>query len=273
LQGKGGAWKAQQSLVQTAGDLENAGYSPSFLQGKGGAWKAQQSLVQTAGDLENAGYSPSFLQGPGGAWKAQQSLVKTAGYLENAGYDPSFLQGNGGAWKAQQSLVQAADNYSAAGVPLSMLRGNGGSKVASDIFLVTRQRLHDNGLPESLIASNAGRAAKAQSTIVATALELRVMGFSDKEISILLRGNHASFTCQQKLLVAVECLQSETQVKNKTIVKLLCESNKSNAKVLQGLGEIAVKLLATGIGEDVLVARLGRYAADDPSGRLAYLCE
>jgi len=224
--------------------------------------------VQTAGDLKNAGCSPSVLQGNGGAWKAQQSLVQTADDLKNAGYSPSVLQGNGGAWKAQQSLVQTADNYSAAGVPLSMLRGNGGSKVASDMFLVTRQSLRDHGLPKSLIASNAGRAAKAQSTIIATALKLRVMGFSDDEITILLRGNHASFTCQQKLLVAVECLQSETQVKNKTIVRLLRGCNKSNATVLQGLGEIVVKLLATGIAEDVLVARLGRYAAD-PSGRLA----
>ncbi len=164
--------------------------------------------------------------------------------------------------------MQTAGNYSAAGVPLSMLSGNGGSKVASEMFLVTRQSLRDYGLPESLIASNAGRAAKAQSTIVATALELRVMGFSDDEIPVLLRGNHASFTCQQKLLVAVGCLQSETQVKNKTIVGLLRGGNNSNAKVLQGLGEIVVKLLATGIGEDALVARLGRYAAD-PSGRLA----
>ncbi len=143
--------------------------------------------------------------------------MRTAGDLKNAGYSPSVLQGNGGAWKAQQSLLQTADNYSAAGVPLSMLRGNGGSKAASDMFLVTRQSLLDHGLPESLIASNAGRAAKAQSTIIATALELRVMGFSNDEIPILLRGN---FTCQQKLLVAVECLQSETQVKNQTRHKL-----------------------------------------------------
>ncbi len=127
-----------------------------------------------------------------------------------------------------QTMVQTADNYSAAGVPLSMLRGNGGSKVASDMFLLTRQSLRGHGLPESLIASNAaGRAAKAQSTIVATALKLRVMDFSDDEIPILLRGNHASFPCQQKLLVAVGCLQSETQVKNKTIVRLLRGGNNS----------------------------------------------
>ena len=135
------------------------------------------------------------------------------------------------------------------------------------LFLVTRQSLRDHGLPESLIASNAGRAAKAQSTIIATALKLRVIGFSDDEITILLRGNHASFTCQQKLLVAVECLQSETQLKNKTIVRILRGGNNSNATVLQGLGEIVVKLLATGIAEDVLVARLAKYDAD-PSGRL-----
>jgi hypothetical protein len=59
LQGNGGSWKAQQSLVETAGGLQNAGYSPSLLQGNGGSWKAQQSLVQTAGDLKNAGYSTS----------------------------------------------------------------------------------------------------------------------------------------------------------------------------------------------------------------------
>ena len=164
--------------------------------------------------------------------------------------------------------MQTADNYSAAGVPLSMLRGNGGSKAASDMFLDTRQTLREHGLPISLIASNAGRAARTQRTIIATALKLRVMGFSDDEITILLRGHHASFTCQQKLLVAVECLQSETQLKNKTIVRILRGGNNSNAKVLQGLGEIVVKLLATGIAEDVLVARLGRYAAD-LSGRLA----
>jgi hypothetical protein len=66
----------------------------------------------------------------------------------------------------------------------------------------------------NLIVGNAGRAAKAQSTIVATALDLRVMGFSDDDIAMLLRGNHASFTCQRTLLVAVECLQSGTQVKD-----------------------------------------------------------
>ncbi len=151
-----------------------------------------------------------------------------------------------------------------------MLRGSGsgGSKVASDMFLLTRQSLRDHGLPESLIASNAGRAAKAQSTIVATALELRVMGFSDDEIAIMLRGNHASFTCQRTLLVAVvSSLQSNTQVKNKAIVKPLRGGSNSSAKVLQGLGEIVMKLLATGIGEDSLVARLGRYAAN-PSGQL-----
>jgi hypothetical protein len=74
--------------------------------------------------------------------------------------------------------------------------------------------------------------------------------------------------CQRTLLVAVECLQSETQVKNKTIVRLLRGGSDSSAKVLQGLGEIVMKLLATGIQEDALVARLGRYAAD-PAGRLA----
>jgi hypothetical protein len=93
------------------------------------------------------------------------------------------------------------------------------------------------------------------------------MGFSDDEIAIMLRSNHASFTCQRTLLVAVECLQSNTQVKNKTIVKLLRGGSNSSGKVLQGLGEIVMKLLGTGIEENALVARLGRYAAD-PSGRL-----
>jgi hypothetical protein len=72
--------------LQTAGDLENAGYFPSVMQGNGGAWKAQQSLVQTAGDLENAGYSSSVLQGPGGSWKAQQSLVQTVGDQGNISF-------------------------------------------------------------------------------------------------------------------------------------------------------------------------------------------
>jgi hypothetical protein len=38
---------AQHSLMQTAGALEQAGYSESILQGNGGAWKEQQSLMQT----------------------------------------------------------------------------------------------------------------------------------------------------------------------------------------------------------------------------------
>jgi hypothetical protein len=54
---------------------------------------------------------------------------------------------------------------------------------------------------------------------------------------------------------------------NKTALRLLRGGSNSSAKVLQGLGEIVMKLLATGIGEDSLVARLGRYASD-PSGRL-----
>ncbi len=41
----------------------------------------------------------------------------------------------------------------------------------------------------------------------------------------------------------------------------------SNAKVLQALGEVAMKLLAASIQETALVARLGRYPAD-PAGRL-----
>jgi hypothetical protein len=94
------------------------------------------------------------------------------------------------------------------------------------------------------------------------------MGFSDDDIAMLLRGNHASFTCQRALLVAVNyCLQSNTQVKRRMTVLFLRGGSNSNARVLQALGEVAMKLLATGIKENALVARLGRYAAD-PSNRL-----
>ncbi len=66
----------------------------------------------------------------------------------------------------------------------------------------------DNRLPESLIASNAGHAAKAQGTIIAIALELRGMGLllqlSNDDVAMLLRGNRASFPCQQALSVAVK---------------------------------------------------------------------
>ena len=41
----------------------------------------------------------------------------------------------------------------------------------------------------------------------------------------------------------------------------------SNAKVLQALGEVAVKLLAAGIRGNALLTRLGRYS-EDPAGRL-----
>jgi hypothetical protein len=177
------------------------------------------------------------------------------------------LAGNGGAAKAQQTLLQTAANFSAAGIPLSVLSDSCGSKVASDMFLLTIQSLRDNKLPESLIASNAGRSAKAQGTIVATSLELRGMGFSNDDIAMMLRGNNASFNCQWVLLVAIKCLQSDTQVKRKTIVLLLRGGKYSNAKVLQALGEVTVKLLAAGIQENALLKRLVRYSAD-PAGRL-----
>jgi hypothetical protein len=207
------------------------------------------------------------LAGAGGAAKAQQTLLQTAGDLKRAGFSASILAGNGGAAKAQQTLLQTAANFSAAGIPLSVLSGSCGSKVASDMFPLTRQSLRDNKLPESLIASNAGRSAKAQGTIVATSLELRGMGFSNDDIAMMLRGNNASFNCQRVLLVAIKCLQSDTQVKRKTIVLLLRGGTYSNAKVLQALGEVAVKLLAAGIRGNALLTRLGRYS-EDPAGRL-----
>ncbi len=84
---------------------------------------------------------------------------------------------------------------------------------------------------------------------------------------MMLRGNNVSFTCQRALLVAINCLQSETPVKRKLIVLISRGGKYSNAKVLQALGEVTVKLLAAGILENALLTRLGRYSAD-PAGRL-----
>jgi hypothetical protein len=64
------SFKGFRIALQTAGDLERAGFSPSVLAGKGGSWKAQQTLLQTAGDLKRAGFAPSILAGTGGAAKA-----------------------------------------------------------------------------------------------------------------------------------------------------------------------------------------------------------
>jgi hypothetical protein len=254
-------------MLQTVEALEREGFSPSVLAGKGGAWKAQKTILQTAEALEREGFSLSLLAGAGGAAKAQRMLLQTAGDLERAGFSPSVLVGNGGAAKAQKTMLQTARDFSAAGIPLSVLSGSCGSKLASDMFLLTRQSLRDNKLPESLIASNAGRSAKAQGTIVATSLELRGMGFSNDDIAMMLRGNNASFTCQRALLDAIKCIQSETPLKRKSIVLLLRGGKYSNAKVLQALGEITVKLLVAGIQENALLTRLGRYSAD-PAGRL-----
>ncbi len=59
------------------------------------------------------------------------------------------------------------------------------------------------------------------------------------------------------LRLTSKCLQSDTHVKNKTIVKLLCGGSNSSTQVLQGLGKIVRKLLAKGgIEEDALVTKL-----------------
>ncbi len=84
---------------------------------------------------------------------------------------------------------------------------------------------------------------------------------------------HLSLVNGATLLVAVECLQSETQVKNKTIVKLLRGGSNSSAKVLQGLGEIVNCYKAVGdgyrgrfVGSKTREIRCGPYW-------LTYLCE
>ncbi len=133
----------------------------------------------------------------------------------------------------------------------------GGSSASRKMYLCTHRSLLDNNLPESLLASDGSRAAKAQGSIVATALELRSMHFSNNDITLLLKDHSGSFSCQQALLVAVRCLTLNASVKKKTIAKLLRGDRSSSTKTIQDLGVKLKELLATGIGEDALVTRLG----------------
>ena len=222
-----------------------------------GSFAGLKTAPQTAEGLTRAGFSTDLMLGAGGSAKAQAMLLPTAEGLTRAGFSTDLMMGKGGSAIALQSVVQTATAFVAAGVSLSRMKGAGGSSVARKMYLCTHRSLLDNDLPESLLASDCSHAAKAQGSIVATALELRSMNFSNNDITLLLKDNSGSFSCQQALLVAVRCLRLNTSVKKKTIVKLLRGDKSSSTKTIQDLGKKIKGLLAAGIGEDVLVARLG----------------
>jgi hypothetical protein len=109
--------------------------------------------------------------------------------------------------------------------------------------LKSRKTLQDHGLPVCLIESRAGGSVKAQGTIVATALELRGFGFSDDDITMLLKNKHASFDCQKALLDTVKCFRSDTHINNPTIVKLFRGDSSSTTETLRSLGKVVEKLM------------------------------
>ncbi len=122
--------------------------------------------------------------------------------------------------------------------------------IGSDMYLSTlaNLRLHEE-------ASGAGT---AQKTIVATALELRGMAFSNENIVVLLNEHHASAKCQQMVLGVVKCLKLEhsTLLQNETIAKVLRGTKKSSTTLLQEWGMIIGFLLKVGIKCKVLI-RIG----------------
>ena len=83
--------------------------------------KAQQSLLETANSLEDAGYGASMLRGNAGSFKAQHSLLETAASLEDAGFTQgqvgTLLKGNNASAKVQKVILTSIKKLTSWDIP------------------------------------------------------------------------------------------------------------------------------------------------------------
>ncbi len=86
--------------------MDCEGYSPSVLAGNGGAWKAQQTLLQTAANFSAAGVPLSVLSGSGGSKVAGDMFLFTRQNLRDNKLHESLIASNAGrSAKAQGTIV------------------------------------------------------------------------------------------------------------------------------------------------------------------------